>query len=310
MSSVSYLIGAAIILGIIILVLALTSKNCVYTNGTWSSCGKDCKQSRTNTIKSKNRLFGKHCPPASETRVCTHGDCNKQDTTTILPTPKPTPVPTPTPTPTPTPKPTPVPTTPPIPATPKPSPVDCQVGEWEEIGNCSQPCGGGQQRLVRRVRREPSNGGMECPKLEDYAMCNIQPCIAPRPEPPLCIIGGWNAWSPCIDGMQMRSRQLDGYCPFMQEEETRYCSTDCKVSDWGQWSACSQPVCGLGNQTRTRSVISQPTVGGLQCPPLQETLPCIVTECGYNCVGASCNPSPTGTIGTFTTMTACQAACP
>lgn len=304
MNSGSYLIVIAIVLGIIILVVALTSKNCSYTYGTWSSCGKDCKQSRTNTIHSKSKLLGKHCPPVSETRVCTHGDCNKQDTTTIIPTP--TPVPTPTPTPTIPP----IPATPLSPATPTPKPVDCEVGEWREVGDCSQPCGGGLQKMVRRVLREPSNGGKDCPSLVDHTLCNTQPCVVPRPQPPPCIIGGWNSWSQCVDGMQSRSRQLTGYCPFMQDEETRYCSTDCKVSDWGQWSQCSQPVCGQGIQTRNRSVVTQPTVGGLQCPPLQETQSCIVTECGYNCVGANCNPSPTGTIGTFTTLAACQAACP
>jgi hypothetical protein len=289
MNSGSYLIVIAIVLGIIILVVALTSKNCSYTYGTWSSCGKDCKQSRTNTIHSKSKLLGKHCPPVSETRVCTHGDCNKQDTTTIIPTP--TPVPTPT-----------------------PKPVDCEVGEWRQVGDCSQPCGGGQQMLIRDILRKPSNGGMECPRLEDHIMCNTQPCIAPRPQPPPCIIGGWNAWSPCVDGMQTRSRQLDGYCPFMPNEETRYCSDiiDCEVSEWGQWSPCSQPICGTGNQTRTRTILKRPTVGGRRCPQTQESQLCIVTECGFNCTGGQnphCQASPTGTIGTYTTLAACQAAC-
>ena len=301
------MIVIAIVLGIIILVVALTSKNCSYTYGTWSSCGKDCKQSRTNTIHSKSKLLGKHCPPVSE-----NGDCNKQDTTTIIPTPTPVPTPTPTPVPTPTPTIPPIPATPLSPATPTPKPVDCEVGEWRQVGDCSQPCGGGQQMLIRDILRKPSNGGMECPRLEDHIMCNTQPCIAPRPQPPPCIIGGWNAWSPCVDGMQTRSRQLYGYCPFMPNEETRYCSTDCKVSDWGPWSPCSQPVCGQGTQTRTRTILLQPTVGGLHCPSTQESQSCIVTECGFNCTGGqnpNCIPSPTGTLGTYTTLAACQAAC-
>merc|ERR1719384_1817708 len=43
---------------------------------------------------------------------------------------------------------------------------------------------------------------------------------------------------------------------------------DCDVSDWRQ-EACSA-TCGGGTMRKTRTVITQPEGGGVECPPLEE----------------------------------------
>ncbi|KAL6445718.1 hypothetical protein ACFW04_000884 [Cataglyphis niger] len=48
---------------------------------------------------------------------------------------------------------------------------------------------------------------------------------------------------------------------------------DCKVGEWGAWSACSRS-CGVGETQRTRKVTIKPRRGGVPCPPLKETKWC------------------------------------
>ncbi|XP_023289787.1 uncharacterized protein LOC105703776, partial [Orussus abietinus] len=48
---------------------------------------------------------------------------------------------------------------------------------------------------------------------------------------------------------------------------------DCKVGEWGPWSACSR-TCGVGETQRTRKVTVKPRRGGSTCPPLKETKWC------------------------------------
>ncbi|XP_053326814.1 thrombospondin type-1 domain-containing protein 7B [Spea bombifrons] len=51
------------------------------------------------------------------------------------------------------------------------------------------------------------------------------------------------------------------------------CPKDCVVSEFSQWSTCSRS-CGKQLQHRTRSVISPPLYGGLDCPSLTESRMC------------------------------------
>ncbi|EZA62196.1 Spondin-2 [Ooceraea biroi] len=48
---------------------------------------------------------------------------------------------------------------------------------------------------------------------------------------------------------------------------------DCKISEWGPWSACSRS-CGVGETQRMRKITIKPRRSGASCPPLKETKWC------------------------------------
>ena len=54
---------------------------------------------------------------------------------------------------------------------------------------------------------------------------------------------------------------------------TIFPTVKCVVSDWSSWSSCST-TSGLGNQERTRRVIEEPNLNGIDCPELTETRWC------------------------------------
>jgi hypothetical protein len=64
--------------------------------------------------------------------------------------------------------------------------------------------------------------------------------------------------------------------------------TDCTVSDWSEWSACSAE-CGGGATTRTRTVITEASCGGT-CPELSESVSCNEQPCGQICGETTCVP--------------------
>ena len=67
-----------------------------------------------------------------------------------------------------------------------PCPVDCEVSEWEEEGDCSESCGGGDQKETRQITVAALHGGAECPSdLERVIACNEHAC------PQDCILSEW-----------------------------------------------------------------------------------------------------------------------
>lgn len=51
---------------------------------------------------------------------------------------------------------------------------------------------------------------------------------------------------------------------------------DCVVSEWSEWSTCAD-----GFETRTRTVITPASNGGVECPVLEEQRPCPLTCINY-----------------------------
>ena len=80
---------------------------------------------------------------------------------------------------------------------------------------------------------------------------------------------------------------------------------NCKVSAWGNWSACSAPCGRTGSQTRSRTITQQAENGGNSCPTLSESRTCSGPACPtpVNCqlsnwsAWSSCSATKCGTKG-------------
>ena len=152
---------------------------------------------------------------------------------------------------------------------------------WSEWSVCTKPCG----PAGIRSRTRPTEG-LSCPSLTEEQPCNRVSC------PGDCVVGDWNQWSTCSEtcgstGIRSRTRpilfdsQNGGLsCPSLTEEQPCnrvICPVDCVVGDWNNWTTCNVP-CGTGIRSRTRTIITQPTGGGLSCPSTNEQENCS-TDC-------------------------------
>ena len=185
-------------------------------------------------------------------------------------------------------------------------PVDCKMSDWSVWSPCSAECGGGEKVRTRQVIEAPSNGGKECGHTTEREICNGQAC------PTDCAMGGWTDWSSCSvacggNGTQTRSRSaiqssvnVGKECPTQMETRkcgTQPCITDCKMSDWTTWSACSAE-CGSGEKVRTRQVIESPANGGKKCGHTTEREICNTKGCPKDC-----------TMGEWSEWSACIGPC-
>lgn len=196
---------------------------------------------------------------------------------------------------------------------PPPSAVDCAVTDWTGWGACSKSCGSGVQTRSRAIKVSPLNGGKPCPSLQESQACNTQAC--PAPAPVNCAVSTWNSWSTCSKtcggGTRTRTRTIalqpangGTACPSLSESQacnTQACPipTDCAVSAWSLWSACSK-TCGGGTRTRTRTITRQPANGGAACPSLSESQACNTQAC----------PVPTNcTVSSWGLWSSCSKSC-
>ena len=179
------------------------------------------------------------------------------------------------------------------------------MSPWSEWGACSVDCGGGAQTRARDVLVPASNGGTECPTLNESRVCNQQACTG---TPVDCVASQWGAWSACVVGstQQTRSRAVitpsangGTPCPTqLTQTRSSVCSVDCTVAQWSDWSQCSEP-CGGGSQTRNRTVTRHAANGGAGCPSTDEARSCNDAAC----TGADCVMSEWGAWGS------CSASC-
>lgn len=54
--------------------------------------------------------------------------------------------------------------------------MDCKVGEWSEWSKCDVSCGTGNSFRTREVLHPESNGGKQCPPLEEKKPCKASKC--------------------------------------------------------------------------------------------------------------------------------------
>jgi len=71
---------------------------------------------------------------------------------------------------------------------------------------------------------------------------------------------------------------------------------DCEVSEWAE-GQCSA-TCGGGQMLKTRTVITQPEGGGVECPAMEETVPCNPQVCPVDCI-----------VGDWSGWSSCSAEC-
>jgi hypothetical protein len=117
-------------------------------------------------------------------------------------------------------------------------PVDCQVSQWSPFSLCSRRCE---------------------------------------------VDGGNVAGGDTPNGEYTRTRQVTvpavrngRACPPLSETVAcgvEPCPIDCVMSEWSEFSACSQP-CDGGISVRTRTVLRQPSFNGLQCLSRTEVRRC------------------------------------
>jgi len=113
-------------------------------------------------------------------------------------------------------------------------------------------------------------------------------------DPTPCIPGEWSEWGNCTVecGGGWRSRKREEAVPaswggeecVLDDTEAcnvHVCETDCEQSMWSPWSACD-PHCapgGVGEQARYRSILVEPSPGGVQCGPPEQLASCLLDTC-------------------------------
>jgi len=84
------------------------------------------------------------------------------------------------------------------------APQDCELGSWQDWGECTATCGGGERERTREVVTEPVGGGATCGAVTDTITCNDQECDeAQLVAEPVQIIRGASITSSVPDSMLM-----------------------------------------------------------------------------------------------------------
>lgn len=169
-------------------------------------------------------------------------------------------------------------------------PQDCRFSEWDEWGECSVSCGGGEQFRSRQLDQVPNKTGRECTQngLLELRECNQQGCSCRD-----CEWGEWQSWGVCTcTGLQQRHRVIETHfstcgrpCEGVKVEN-KVCEPDCikeavncEMSEWGEWKGCDV-TCGGGATRRERTLIKESANGGALCEgSLSETVACGTESC-------------------------------
>lgn len=149
------------------------------------------------------------------------------------------------------------------------TPVDCELGSWNDWEPCSVECGGGSKIRRREIIQEPKFGGEGCDaSIKEVSECNMHPCHMAQN----CKWGEWNEWGACSQecggGQRNRYRHImlmpknGGFaCNKHDSVEIEACNAQpcgtlqyCGWGPWADWTSCSVS-CGRGEQSRQRSLV-------------------------------------------------------
>ncbi|CAL1533862.1 unnamed protein product [Lymnaea stagnalis] len=151
--------------------------------------------------------------------------------------------------------------------------VDCKMDAWSEWTACNLKngrCGEGTKTRLRSVLIDSKCNGEACQPKNESSLCYGPCCLTD------CQVGPWSEFgfcsTVCGEGKRNRTRNIivapscgGILCPEVIEFTscTAQNFTDCKFTEWSQWSACSTD-CGNGTNIRTRSLLTPAYCGG-QC---------------------------------------------
>lgn len=194
-------------------------------------------------------------------------------------------------------------------------PVDCTLSDWLPLGKCSKTCGVGVRTEHRKIELHHQYGGVPCTKSISFAkMVN---CTVSAACPEHCDVTGWGVWGECDQtceaGSKTRTRSIvrhaafGGYtCPSLSETrecDDGPCPIHCSVSNWAPWSECST-TCdsedNIGSVHRIRKVTQKKKHGGVKCPQMYQSKPCLGwrTKCPVHCA-----------VSSWATFSACTKSC-
>eukprot|EP00124_Ichthyophonus_hoferi_P005028 Ihof_evm1s645 gene=Ihof_evmTU1s645 len=193
-------------------------------------------------------------------------------------------------------------------------PVNCVLSDWSTWAliapvtcNGVDSTGPGTQERTRTVVTPAANNGIACGHLRETASTS-EPCNVD------CLLAEWSEWDACDvkcgSGNKIAYRNVTrspanggAACASLTKTEActdnSECPIDCVLSAWGEESDCVAICDGVtvrvaGSMTTSRTIITHPQFGGVECEALEKFGTCW-RDCDVNCQ-----------VGEWTEWTVCQ----